>query len=241
MKKYMNRTIPLFKFDWCKLSNAESGCVSNNYLAYCRLVKWIYHPITTFEEDMYVEKSSSVETWNKDVCIKWLKRYGFNFDQGLKSLRSTIMMYKQSSIPLIEVNENSSSDSTNMMIGGMLSMLSQVMNRDVTDGTPSQMDRDIKLFLFYLNIVSIFLQTKNTVWIRSYNYQSLLNLPFAVTVFGPLANSWEGGNCGEEYLRHVKPRIHDAPNKNWNMNVHINLLNYNLMAPVLDTHFSNKL
>ena len=41
-----------------------------------------------------------------------------------------------------------------MMIRGMLSMISQVMKRDVTDDTPSQMDREIKLCLSYVNIVS---------------------------------------------------------------------------------------
>ena len=85
----------------------------------------------------------------------------------------------------------------------------------------SQIDREIKK-LSYVNIVSKSMQTKYTVWISSYNYQSLRNLPYAVTLFGPLANFWEGGNCGEGYLRHVKPRIRDIHTKNWNMNVHIN-------------------
>ena len=31
--------------------DAESGWVSDNYLAYCRLVKWMYHPITTLQTD----------------------------------------------------------------------------------------------------------------------------------------------------------------------------------------------
>ena len=37
------------------MSDAESGWASVNYLAYCHLLKWIYHPITTFEDDIYVE------------------------------------------------------------------------------------------------------------------------------------------------------------------------------------------
>ena len=84
------------------------------------------------------------------------------------------------------------------------------------------------------------MQTKCIVWISSYNYQSLLNLPYVVTLFKPLANFWGRINCGEGYLRHVKPRIRDVHTKNWNMNVHINLLNDNSMGSVLDTHFSNK-
>ena len=77
------------------------------------------------------------------------------------------------------------------------------------------------------------MQIKYTVW--------LLNLPYAVILFGPLANFWEGSNCGEGYLRHVKPRIRDVHPKKWNMNLHINLLKDNLMGSVLNTHFSNKL
>ena len=70
-----------------------------------------------------------------------------------------------------------------MMIGGMLSMVSQIMKRDVTDETPLQMDREIKLFLSSVNIVSTSLQTKYIFWIRKYNFQSLLNLPYAATLF----------------------------------------------------------
>ena len=34
------------KLDWLKLISTETECVSDNYLGYCRLVKWIYHSIT---------------------------------------------------------------------------------------------------------------------------------------------------------------------------------------------------
>ena len=91
MKQYMYRTIPLLKLDWCKMIDAKSGWVSNNYLAYCRLVKWMYHPITTLQTD--------------------------------------------------KVDKHCSKDNINMMIGGILFMVSQIMKRDVTDDTPSQMNR----------------------------------------------------------------------------------------------------
>ena len=59
-----------------------------------------------------------------------------------------------------EADKYCSKDNINMMIGGMLSMVSQIMKRDVTDETPLQMDREIKLFLLSVNIVSTSLQTK---------------------------------------------------------------------------------
>ena len=39
-------TVPLMRLDWLKLIDQELGWVSDNYLGYCRLVKWIYHSIT---------------------------------------------------------------------------------------------------------------------------------------------------------------------------------------------------
>ena len=47
------------------------------------------------------------------------------------------MMHKQKSLQLIEFNKNCSTDKINMMIGGMLSMISQVIKIDVTDDTLS--------------------------------------------------------------------------------------------------------
>ena len=39
IKKYMYRTIILFKLDWCKIIDAEFGWISDNYLVCCRLMK----------------------------------------------------------------------------------------------------------------------------------------------------------------------------------------------------------
>ena len=66
MKKYMYRNIPLLKLDWCKMIDAESVWVSDNYLAYFRLVKWMYHPITTLQTDK-VDKNCSKDNINKMI------------------------------------------------------------------------------------------------------------------------------------------------------------------------------
>ena len=80
----MYRIATFFKLGWCKVIDAKSGWVSDNYVAYYLLVKWIYHPINTFEGDTYVKHSTPGETCNKDACIKWINRYGFNYEQGLE-------------------------------------------------------------------------------------------------------------------------------------------------------------
>ena len=53
------------------------------------------------------------------------------------------------------------------------------------------------------------------------NYQSLLNLPNAMELYGPLINLWEGANQGEGYLRYTKPIITDIHSVNWHLNAHI--------------------
>ena len=64
------------------------------------------------------------------------------------------MIRKQILLQLIEVSGNYSSNSINMMIGGILSMISQVLKKNATKDTPIRMNIKIKLFLSYLNIVS---------------------------------------------------------------------------------------
>ena len=51
IKNIVYDTVPLMTLDWCKLIEAEAGWVSDNYLAYCRLNKWIHHSTTMYNEE----------------------------------------------------------------------------------------------------------------------------------------------------------------------------------------------
>ena len=55
------------------------------------------------------------------------------------------MIRKQILLQLIEVSGNCSSNSINMMIGGILSMISQVLKKNITEDTPIRMNIEIKL------------------------------------------------------------------------------------------------
>ena len=55
------------------------------------------------------------------------------------------------------------------------------------------------------------------MWLSSYNYVCLLNIPEVMNEFGPLSNLWEGGGQGEKILRNVKP-IMNGYRKNWQRN-----------------------
>ena len=61
--------VPSMKLDWLKLINAESGQVSDNYLGYCRLAKWIYHSVTCSEIYDKISPENDVSTVQINVMI----------------------------------------------------------------------------------------------------------------------------------------------------------------------------
>ena len=77
------------------------------------------------------------------------------------------------------------------------------------------------------------------LWLAKYNFQSLLNLPETIKLFGPLSNLWEGGNNGEGILRFVKPRINTIHSPRWQVNTHLNLLKDISIKSTVNDQFSN--
>ena len=68
-------------------------------------------------------------------------------------------------------------------------------------------------------------QKTNPTWLSHSNCMSLLNLPDMMEEFGPLRNLWEGGNCGEGFLRLTKPTLNKIT-RNWKTNLHKDLLQF---------------
>ena len=131
----------------------------------------------------------------------------------LKSNRNdplTLLDYDLSTVS--EVNE---------CIGSFLSMVSSMMSRSVSiSRTPYEMEREIKLFLTNIHNLDVTMNILNDTvytpyWLLKYNFQSLLNLPNEMELFGPLINIWEDDNKGEGYLRSIKPNITDIHSKHW--------------------------
>ena len=76
--KYMFKTISDIGLDWCKIINTNTGWVSDNYLAYARILKWIHHPMT-----VHKMKSKNFETDSNKCPIIFV-------DSFVGSLLSTI-------------------------------------------------------------------------------------------------------------------------------------------------------
>ena len=62
-------------------------------------------------------------------------------------------------------------------------------------------------------------ETTKPVWLTSYNFMCLLNLPQVAAQLGPIRNLWEGNFCGEGYIRMVKPEMVGGFRKNWQVNL----------------------
>ena len=69
-KKGMYSCVATMGLDWCKVIKSESGWVSDNYLAYCKILKWLYHPISKLKETIYDDPTSAMRNWSLIMCKK---------------------------------------------------------------------------------------------------------------------------------------------------------------------------
>ena len=247
VRKDIFKPITAMGLDWCKLLDNESGWVSDNLLAFARVIKWYYYPITTLKpEKKYVEPLTAVNDWTKPMCKEWLKAHGLKIDGKVSDLRTVIVDSRRNKTnppKLLECNSCTVGDINNC-VGSLLSMVSHIMSRFVSiKTTPYKMDREIKLFLNSIHHVDMKLNMKSDkhylpYWLTKYNYQSLLNLPNAMELYGPLINLWEGANQGEGYLRYAKPIITDIHSVNWHLNAHMKLLSEKAIESVLSYHIA---
>ena len=76
-------------------------------------------------------------------------------------------------------------------------------------------------------------------WLQHFNFLSLLNLPETMDLYGPLVNTWEGGNRGEGFLRHIKPIITNTVCANWNVIAHEHVMKNKSKCQVLHQHFKS--
>ena len=105
-------------------------------------------------------------------------------------------------------------------------MVCMVMSPTASDDVISDVERSIKIFLTSFEKFDAGLRNEKEkpMWVTSYNFPCLLNLPQAMQVFSPLPNLWEGGGQGEKVLQLVKPLWNGFWSK-WNVNLLDRVLN----------------
>jgi hypothetical protein len=105
-------------------------------------------------------------------------------------------------------------------------MVCMVMSPTASDEVISDVEHSIKIFLTSFEKFDAGLQNKKEkpMWVTSYNFPCLLNLPETMRVFGPLPNLWEGGGQGEKVLQLVKP-LWNGFRSRWHVNLLDRVLN----------------
>jgi hypothetical protein len=86
-QKYANQALTGFPFvQWCVVNSFSGeklgGWVSENYLAFSRLLKWFYCNCGNMfaERNPYSDPPGDHKRWLKALCIKWLEARGVDLD-----------------------------------------------------------------------------------------------------------------------------------------------------------------
>ena len=92
-------------------------------------------------------------------------------------------------------------------------MMGMILHKHVSPTIIKEIRRSIKSFLSFANKfdghynnTSLKGSKKRPIWLTKYNYQSLLNIPRQMKLYGPMINLLEDSLQGEGYLRYVKPK-----------------------------------
>lgn len=216
---------------WCKAmpyaTDKFGGYVSENYLALCRLSKWLHGCVDTLVSDiMFVEPDMPQSRWRKEENATWLRIRGEDAMGTAQDLRLRVesLMKREGGPPEIKPVKGGTVDQLQDVILSLQRLVCHTMVRQVNSHSIQRFACDIYLFLGMFD--SLDSEMQNTMspkpvkptWLSSYNFVCLLNLPRLVTEYGPLRNLWEGGYLGEGFLRLAKPEIGMGYRKNWSVN-----------------------
>ena len=150
--------------EWCKLLVSSSGWVSDNYVAFSRVIKWFYYPITFLEYGNELQKDGlDVERWDGVKCRNWLAENHCDTNGNLKILKERIrnQIDTMALKPRIDDRSKLLEKQINQFIGSLLSMISCVMAKYVTEVKISRVEREVKVFLSYLNLLESSIQCHN--------------------------------------------------------------------------------
>ena len=216
------------KLEWCKMfplsqSDSFSGLVSENWLAVCRLSRWMYSRMPSIISDKALDifsPTESVYKWKGVDLRKWLALRGLPRNGKISELKETIDNYlsKPETIPPICSRYTCPIDLVSNSLITMNAFIQRVMQSTYTCKLIDETDNYIKLFLSFLHEWDANTKNKDSkpIWLSSYSLLNLLNLHEMMLRFGPVRNLWEGGYRGEGILRLVKHHISNVQ-ANWHI------------------------
>ena len=218
------------KLEWLKIlpmcdNLTFGGFVSENWVALARIFCWMYSSLfnIVLEESVETESPSKpLKKWTGEEMRKWLVLRGLKRSGRVEELRQRIAKYlehPENIPPVIEKYKCPGSIIRNTIVS-MHSMISRLMQPVCNKKHIVECDVYIRVFLNCLSAWNKYATPKNNkpVWLSSYSYLNLLNIPKVMENYGPLRNYWEGSTMGEGILKRVKEN-YSSLRSGWHMNL----------------------
>lgn len=217
--------LPILPYNAGKLG----GWVSENLLAFSRLMPWFYQNIDTatkvrdeHEPPVHIPQ----RYWTTKQNRYWLQVRGLSTEGRKDDLSKRVADYlSQPDPPEAPLEEDLPPSQVQKTIIALWRVLKCVMSLKVTEELIHQTEISVKLFLSVYDELCKPLKLSSPPVLSSYNFICLLNLPAAMALFGPLRCIWEGGPMGEGFARFAKPYMTTGVlQQNWASNLLIRLL-----------------
>ena len=225
---------------WCKAmpineTGTLGGAVSENYLAYCRLGKWLFGCSSILKENdlVYTDPVRTLETYTVAQIKAWYAareiplpntsdndalKARFLDDNAVEGGPPAISEKGEAGIPAADADN---------MINGMVALVAHVM----VEGSVEQshvwaVERHVKLFLGAYDTFDKYRRRRaarrgvvgrsnKAAWISHMNFASLLNIPGVMSRYGSLRSLWEGDRKGEGGLPPLKAKVRRGLHRNW--------------------------
>jgi hypothetical protein len=237
-------TIQRYNLGWCKTlpfqKGKHGGWVSENYLAFARIIPWFYLQLNhcVDDETTFEEPTRPQVKWNMKENKKWLLLRGLSGKGNAIDLRTRVDSYmnQEGGPPSLSEPIGGSIEEIQDLVVSMYEMIKSIMVTTVDSKAIQLVDIRIKIFLtrFALFDDKLRVKEKKESWISSYNFPCLLNIPENMEKFGPLTNIWEGGVRGEGFLRYVKTEHSMGLRQDWEERLFSRVLKRKAMENIVD-------
>ena len=213
---------------WCKGSPYKAGklggWVSENYMAFCRLMPWYYSCIGELtEEPPYVEPTEHYTNWFAKDLKEYLVAVGEDSTGNKSDLLERVKKLKErpEGPPPVLPPAGCSAEKMTLMLLAMFHMVKYIMSCTHAGAVQcSQVGRLVRIFLSRYAAVDKHVRDAKSKrgYITHFNLLCLLNLPRQMETVGPVKNQWEGGPHGEKEFRTVKPLLATGLRGLWERN-----------------------
>ena len=223
---------------WCKAlpytMGNFGGWVSENYLAFARLLPWFYSSVNYIEsvQKPYEDPLGPRSKWTVTQNKRWLISRNLPAFGKAKDLRAAVDKYmnQEGGPPPVCPGASGTIQDIVKVVWSMWSMVCNLMVKEVTPEQVAEVQHQIKCFLSFYDALDKRIPAKKNkkqknvpTWLQSYNFVCLLNLPDVMSNYGPLPNLWEGGGQGEKVLSRLKP-LHNGYRAGWQKHLLSNAL-----------------